>query len=162
MTYQLAPRIALNVLHLSGLSGSVTNGNSCDFTTSANLVGTPTSTYNSSNGQITIPDKPCIALGSINFGTSTYVSALYVDAQWYDVNASQFIGTKGRLWGYRPDYYYASYTLTCDEEAKAIVQNTVIELRITGHYGSGMTLDTASQITHNVNSKSRAIIEEYG
>ncbi len=163
MSYQLAPRIALKVKHMYGPSGSLVNGASVDWLSSADLVGSPASTLDTSNGQITIPNTPCIALAGLCYGVAPAdYGASYADYQWYDVNAAQFVGSIGRLWGDRSSLYYASNTLSCDEEAKAIVQNTIIELRIVAISSTGtLTYDGVGSSSAHAFSTSRAIIEEY-
>ena len=160
MSYTL-PSVKMNVFHLYDFDSTITGGGQVvDFNASKTQVGSPQSTYTASTGRTVLPDKLCVLQGSVSYLKSAGTNAaFYIDTQWYDVTNSQYIGSKGRVWGYRPDTYYASYDLTCDEESVAIAQNITVELRIIALVVSNQTLvgDNSASYT----AESRAIIMEF-
>ena len=151
--------IDMRVKQLKTVSDTITAGGQVvEFTASADLIGSPSTTYNTSNGQITLPDVPCILrAGLAYFKSSGSNAAYYIDVQFYDVTNSQYIGSKGRVFGYRSNTYYSSYNLSCDEDAVCVAQNVVIECRIVGKGGS-QTLLLDNGISYS--NLSRVIIQE--
>lgn len=138
MSWKPNRAIDMRVLHLKTVSDTITGGGQVvKFTVDDNLVGSPSSTYTSSTGRVVLPDVPCILKAGLEYNkTAGTNEAYYIDVQWYDVTNSQYIGSKARVKGYRPDYYYSAYSLTCDEEAIAIGQNITVECRIIGKAGT--------------------------
>jgi hypothetical protein len=159
MSYIL-PSLEMGVLHLKSFTSMITAGGQVmKFASSQTQVGQVNSTYSSSTGQTVLPNSPCILAGSLAFKkTAGTNAAFYADVQWYDVSNSQYIGSIGRTWGYRPSTYYGSYDLTCDEEAIAVAQNITVELRIIGKGGT-QTLVGDNDVSYS--SASRAIIMEF-
>jgi len=151
--------IDMRVKQLKSTTQTVTGSNQVVvFTATADLCGTPSTSYDSSTGRFTLPDKPCILrAGLAYFKSSGTNAAYYIDVQFYDVTNSQYIGSKGRVFGYRPDIYYASYDLSCDEDAVAVAQNIVVECRIIGKGGS-QTLLLDNTVSYS--NESRVIIQE--
>ena len=101
------------------------------------LAGSYSSSINTTTGVITLPDSPCLLVGSI-----TYYSAdtgNYIRYQWYDDTNSQYIGSIGQTRGLDASQHaaYISNTISCDEEAICIAQNINIKLIITAKAGSG-------------------------
>ena len=161
MSAQLNRAIDMRVLHLSDVTDTITGGGQIvEFTNSSNMIGVPASTYNSSNGQITLPDVQCVLRGGLEyFKSSGSNSDYYIDTQWYDVTNSVYIGSKSRIKGYRPDVYYNAHSLTCDEECIAVAQNVVVELRIIALGITNQTLVLDNAATYS--GESRAIVMEY-
>jgi len=161
MSAKLNRSINMKVLHLSDVTDTITGaGQIVKFTTSANMSGTPSTSYNSSTGQITLPNVNCVLRAGLEFYKSAGTNeAYYIDVHWYDVTNSQYIGSRGRIKGYRPDIYYAAYDLTCDEEAVAVAQNIVVECRIFAIQTSNQTLVLDNAATYS--GESRALIMEY-
>lgn len=163
MSWKPNRAIDMRVLHLKTVSDTVTAGGQVvKFTVEADLVGSPDTTYTSSTGRIVLPDTPCILKAGLEFKkTAGSNEAYYMDVQWYDVTNTQYIGSKARIKGYRPDIYYGAYDLTCDEEAVAIGQNITVECRIIGKAGTPnndqtFQLDNAASYS----GASRALIME--
>lgn len=163
MSWKSNRAIDMRVLHLSDVTDTITAGGQVvKFTTEADLVGSPTSTYTSSTGQLVLPNVPCVLKAGLEFKKTLGANeAYYIDVQWYDVTNSQYIGSKARIKGYRPDTYYSSYSLTCDEEAVALAQNITVECRIIDKQGTPsnnqtMVLDNSASYS----GESRAIILE--
>lgn len=163
MSWKPNRAIDMRVLHLKTVSDTVTAGGQVvKFTAEADLVGQPDSTYTTSTGQIVLPNVPCILKAGLEYKkTSGTNEAYYIDVQWYDVTNSQYIGSKARVKGYRPDFYYGSYSLTCDEEAIALAQNITVECRIIDKQGSpnnDQTLQLDNSASYS--GASRALIME--
>lgn len=160
MSYIL-PSVKMSVFHLYDFDSTITGGGQVvDFDASKTQVGSPESTYTASTGRTVLPDKLCILQGSVSYLKSAGPNTnIYIDTQWYDVTNSQYIGSKARVWGYRPDLYYGSYSLTCDEESVAIAQNITVELRIITMQVSGQTLVGDNSASYSADS--RAIIMEF-
>ena len=128
------------------------------FTATADLCGSPSTTYDAVTGRFTLPNKPCILRAGLSYAkTGGTNSAYYIDVQFYDVTNAQYIGSKGRVFGYRPDIYYAYHDLSCDEDAVAVAQNIVVECRIVAKGGS-QTLALDGVISYS--NLSRVIIQE--
>ena len=68
MSAQLNRAIDMRVLHLSDVTDTITGGGQIvEFTNSSNMIGVPASTYNRSNGQITLPDVQCVLRGGLEY-----------------------------------------------------------------------------------------------
>jgi hypothetical protein len=161
MSARLNRSIDMRVLHLSDVTDTITGaGQIVKFTTSANLTNTPSATYNSTLGQVTLPDVQCVLRAGLEYNKSAGSnSAYFIDVQWYDVTNTQYIGSKARVKGYRPDIYYTAYDLTCDEEAIAVAQNVIVECRIITLQVSNQVLILDNAATYS--GESRALIMEY-
>jgi hypothetical protein len=94
--------------------------------TKVSVIGSPASTVNTSTGVITLPNRPCILSGCLQYYLNS--TASFVDFQWYDVTNSQFIGNKARLKGRDVVTYLGTYTLSTDEEANAVAQNIDVKM----------------------------------
>ena len=150
--------IDMRVKQLKSSTQTITGaGQVVVFTATSDLCGSPSTTYNSSTGRFTLPDTPCILRAGLSYTKTSGSNIFYIDVQFYDVTNSQYIGSKGRVFGYRPDVYYSSYNLSCDEDAVAVAQNIEVECRITTVSG-GSTLVLDGAISYS--NLSRVIIQE--
>ena len=151
--------IDMRVKQLKSTTQTITAGGQVVvFTATADLCGSPLTTYDSATGRFTLPNTPCILRAGLSyFKSSGTNAAYYIDVQFYDVTNSQYIGSKGRVFGYRPNTYYDSYSLSCDEDAVAVAQNIIVECRIIAKGGTQtLVLDN----TINYSNLSRVIIQE--
>lgn len=119
---------------------------------SATLAGSYSSTIDTSTGIITLPDRPCLVIGSITYFSNSL--GHYVRYRWYDETNSTYIGSYGQNRGLdnAQEYSYVNNTISCDEEAITIAQNIDIRLIITAkaQTGSGgMQYDATVGTTHH-------------
>lgn len=128
--------------------------------TQVTVVGSPSATLNTSNGIITLPDKPCLLSGCLQYYVSTSTVS-YIDFQWYDVTNSQYIGNIARLKGSHIYKYYESETLTTDEEANAIAQNIQVKMVVKTTSNSSAVLEDTSSSYVAYAGRSRLAIYEF-
>lgn len=138
----------MNIIALHNVSGTATVGFVVKPQSSNTMIGDPETTFNTSTGIITLPDRPCVLNAGLMYYENTNPSPpyQYCDFQWYDETNSQYIGNKARLRGYGHDFYYDYETLSCDEQAIAIAQNINVSLKIIAVRHTSLVLDgTGSQ-----------------
>ena len=129
----------MNVKILHNCTGTASAGFVVKPQSSSDEMGSPSTTFNTTSGVITLPNRPCVLNAGLMYydNTSPNPSYQYFDYQWYDETNSQYIGSKARLKGWSPDYYFTYETLSCDEQAIAVAQNINVSLRIIGVSISG-------------------------
>ena len=163
MTYINAPtRTDMNIKVLYSCSGTASVGFVVKAQSSSDEMGSPSTTFNTTTGVITLPNRPCVLNAGLMYydNTNPTPSYQYFDYQWYDETNSQYIGSKARLRGWGPDFYYNYETLSCDEQAIAIAQNINVSLRIIAVSHASLIIDgTGSQDIYA--GKSRLIIYEF-
>lgn len=159
MTWLPNRSIDMRVKQLKSSTQSISGaGQVVVFTATADLCGSPQTTYDSATGRFTLPDTPCILRAGLSYEkTSGANDGYYIDVQFYDVSNSQYLGSKGRVFGYRPDVYYSAYSLSCDEDAVAVAQNIVVECRIIAKSGTH-TLQLDGVVAYS--NLSRVLIQE--
>lgn len=153
----------INILALHTVSGTANVNLVVKPQNSNIMLGNPETTFDTTTGIITLPNRPCV----LNAGIMYYEYGSpsppynYADFQWYDETNSQFIGSKARQRGYGHDYYYDYESLSCDEQAIAIAQNITVSLKIIGvSLANSLPLDgTGSQDVYA--GKTRFLIYEF-
>jgi len=104
----------------------------------AALTGSYSSSINTSTGLITLPNTPCLLVGSITYYSPDSSNSLRY--QWYDDTNSQYIGSIGQTRGLDAAQHAAGAVneIACDEEAICIVQNINVKLIITASHGASV------------------------
>ena len=133
----------INIIALHNVSGTASAGLVLKPQNSNSMMGDPVTTFNTTTGVITLPDRPCVLNAGLMYYDSTNPSPFYnyLDFQWYDETNSQYIGSKARQRGFGHDFYFDHESLTCDEQAIAIAQNINVSLRIIAVSHGSMVLD---------------------
>ena len=135
MTYLAGPtRFDFNCILLKDMSATASAGNTIIPSNSETQAGTPATTFNTTTGVITLPNKPCtLQAGIMFYETGGYNNDYrYIEYQFYDVTNSQYIGSKGRVIGESITRYLNDVTDSCDETAICVGQNIDVKLILTG------------------------------
>tara|TARA_Y100001973_G_scaffold41146_1_gene61455 strand:- start:199 stop:690 length:492 start_codon:yes stop_codon:yes gene_type:complete len=163
MTYFAGPtRFNFNTILLKTMgSTTVGLGNYVKFTESETLAGSPETTFTSSTGLITLPNKPCILTAGLYYSEGAVPDTYgYLEYQFYDATNSQAIGNKARVVSLRLKNYINNVTQSYDESAIVYAQNINVYLKITANQTqSGTTLDGSQSNGRAI--KSKIVIYEF-
>lgn len=163
MTYLAGPtRFDFNTILLKTMgSTTVSTGNYVIPSASDTLAGSPQTTFSTSTGLITLPNRPCILTAGLYYFAGTVPDSYdYLEYQWYDNTNSLALGNKARVVGLRLKNYVNNVTQSFDESAITYAQNISVYLKITANTtGSGTVLDGGQ--TDDRSIKSKIVIYEF-
>ena len=164
MTYIAGPqKYDFNTILLKDMSATMTAGNTIIPSNSENFAGTPVTTFNTSTGVISLPNRPCILTAGLMFyETGGYANNYrFIEYQWYDVTNSSYIGNKARIVGESVTRYLNNITQGFDESAIAIGQNISVKLVLTalGNTSSPVIDGTGAQDDYA--GRSHILIHEF-
>lgn len=163
MTYFAGPtRYNFNTLFLKDMGGSnITTGNYVVPTSSDTLAGSPQTTFSTTTGLISLPNRPCVlTAGLYYFEGSLNDSYSYLEYQWYDNTNSQPLGNKARVVSLRLKHYVNNVTQSYDESAIAYAQNIDVYLKITANTTDTNTVLDGGQSDER-SIKSKIVIHEF-
>lgn len=157
MTYFAGPtRFNFSTILLKTMgSTTVATGNYVKFTQSDTLAGSPQTTFSSSTGLITLPNRPCIITAGLYYAEGAVPDTYgYLEYQFYDNTNSQALGNKARVVSLRLKNYVNNVDQSYDESAIAYAQNISLYLKITDDQTqTGTTLDGAQTDGRAIKSK---------
>ena len=165
MTYTAGPqRYNFNCILLKDMSATMSAGNTIIASNSEDFAGNPQTTFNTSTGVITLPNRPCTLTAGMQVYEKSGIynnSYRYIEYQWYDVTNSAYIGNKARVVGESISRYLASVSEGFDESAIAIGQNIDVKLVLTALGNTTTPVIDGTGAQQNYAGRSRILIYEF-